>query len=264
MDKKFLKEHKLLEAQKRFQQICEYTFITSPSLNEEGEEDQNMEQPQDPNMQQGQMGGEQMPQQDPNAMGGQDMGQMGADPNMAQDPMGGEQQGMEDIPVEEEVPMDGMEMGDGSEMDMMQPGDEVIDVDDLTQAQQTTEIKIDDVDEKLTTLLNVVNKFSAAIEQNDQKIMDLKAEIERRNPTEEEKLNLRSQASYPYNVQPKSYWDEKSKNSNYNVIYDNDIPTAEENKDEYTFTKKDLKGINDVEISKSLDDYNQLSDFIKF
>ena len=241
MDKKFLEEHKLVETQKRFQQICEYTFITSP-LNEEGENEQ------EPNMPQGDMnmngGNEQTPQE----------------PNMPQGDMG-------EMPTEEDVPMDdnGLPMDDEGEMDLdtMQPGDEVIDVDDLTQSQQATEIKIDDVDEKLTTLLNVVNKFSAAIEQNDQKIMDLKAEIEKRNPTEEEKLNLRSQAAYPYNVQPKSFWDEKTKNSNYKVTYDNEIPTSEENKDEFTFTKKDLNGINDVDIAKSFDDY-QLTDFINF
>ena len=175
----------------------------------------------------------------------------------------------DEVPTEEEVGMNGEEidvdMGDEVETDIMQPGDEVVDIDDLTQAQQASEIKIDDVDDKLTTLLNVVNKYRTALEQNNQKIMDLKAEIERRNPTEEERLNLRSQASYPYNVQPKSYWEEKSKGSNYNVTFDNEIPTAEENKeDELVFTKKDLKGINNVEIAKSLDDYNQLSDFINF
>ena len=246
MDKELLKKYNLEESQKRFQQICEYTFITSPTLNEEGEEDM------DTNADNATAA--------PNDAQSQDI-----DGNSTQNPdanmdgnMSPDMNNNEDIPMEEEVPMD------GEEMDMMQPGDEVIDVDDLTQSQQAAEIKIDDVDEKLTTLLNVVNKFSAAIEQNDQKIMDLKAEIERRNPTEEEKLNLRSQAAYPYNVQPKSYWDEKTKNSNYNVTYDNDISTSEENKDDLTFTKKDLKGINDIEIAKSLDDYNELSDFIRF
>lgn len=255
MDKELLKKYNLEESQKRFQQICEYTFITSPTLNEEGEEDMDTNAdnataaPNDAQSQE--MDGNNTQNPDANMDG-----------NMSPD-----MNNNEDIPMEEEVPMDGEEMDmmqPGEEMDMMQPGDEVIDVDDLTQSQQAAEIKIDDVDEKLTTLLNVVNKFSAAIEQNDQKIMDLKAEIERRNPTEEEKLNLRSQAAYPYNVQPKSYWDEKTKNSNYNVTYDNDISTSEENKDDLTFTKKDLKGINDIEIAKSLDDYNELSDFIRF
>ena len=255
MDKELLKKYNLEESQKRFQQICEYTFITSPTLNEEGEEDM------DTNADNATAA--------PNDAQSQDM-----DGNDTQNPdanmdgnMSPDMNNNEDIPMEEEVPMDGEEMDmmqPGEEMDMMQHGDEVIDVDDLTQSQQAAEIKIDDVDEKLTTLLNVVNKFSAAIEQNDQKIMDLKAEIERRNPTEEEKLNLRSQAAYPYNVQPKSFWDEKTKNSNYKVTYDNEIPSSEEDKDNFTFTKKDLKGINDVEIAKSFDDFNQLSDFIKF
>lgn len=215
MDKNLIKKYHLEEAQKRFQQICEYTFITSPTLNEEGDEEEQAQQ------------------------------------SSEEGPMDG------DMEMEDEF-----DMGDGVETDSMQPGDEVIDVDDLTQSQQAAEIKIDDVDEKLTTLLNVVNKFSAAIEQNDQKIMDLKAEIERRNPTEEEKLNLRSQATYPYNIQPQSYWNDKMQNSNYNVTYNNDIPTAKE--DKYTFTKNDLKNTNDYAVSKSFEDYNKLSDFINF
>lgn len=253
MDKNFLREHNLLETQKRFQQICEYTFYSnSKRVDEEGEEEQ-----QDPNAMDN---GNTIPQ-DTNAMG--DGNAMPQDTNaMSQDP-----NDMVDVPMEENMPLDpnGLPMDDpnGMGVDTLQSGDEVIDVDNLTQSQQAAEIKIDDVDEKLTTLLNVVNKFAAAIEQNDQKIMDLKSEIEKRNPTEEEKLNLRSQAAYPYNVQPKSYWDEKTKNSNYKVTYDNEIPTADEDKDNFTFTKKDLKGINDSEIAKTLDDY-QLKDFIKF
>ena len=39
MDKQYLKEHNLLDMQKRFQQIYEYSFISSPMLNEEGEDD---------------------------------------------------------------------------------------------------------------------------------------------------------------------------------------------------------------------------------
>lgn len=254
MDKDLIKKYHLEEAQKRFQQLCEYTFITSPTLNEEGEDDEQMgdenNQPQDNE--------EQAPMNNQN-------GEMSQQPNG----MESKDQDMEDVPTEEDVPMgdeteigDEFDIDDNMETDSMQPGDEVIDVDDLTQSQEATEIKIDDVDEKLTTLLNVVNKFSAAIEQNDQKIMDLKAEIERRNPTEEEKLNLRSQATYPYNIQPQTYWNEKTKNSNYNVTYNNDIPTAQE--DKYTFTKADLKNVNDYQISKSLEDYNELSDFISF
>lgn len=246
MDKNLIKKYHLEEAQKRFQQICEYTFITSPTLNEEGENEEQMSD--DDN------------QVQYNFVDNSTNGNISAVQSNDTD---SNKQDMEEVPTEEEVSMnDEFENEDDLETDSMQTGDEVIDVDDLTQSQEATEIKIDDVDEKLTTLLNVVNKFSAALEQNDQKIMDLKAEIERRNPTEEEKLNLRSQATYPYNVQPQAYWNEKTKKSNYNVIYNNDIPTAQE--DKYTFTKDDLKNVNDYNISKSLEDYNELSDFITF
>ena len=47
----------------------------------------------------------------------------------------------------------------------------------------------------------------------------LKTEFEKRNPTEEERLNIRSQSSYPYSETPKGYWAEKMKeNPHYNVM----------------------------------------------
>ena len=60
-------------------------------------------------------------------------------------------------------------------METEQPGDEVIDVDELTQSQETTEFKVDNVDDKLNKVLKIISKFNDAIEANDQKIEDLKS-----------------------------------------------------------------------------------------
>ena len=261
MDKQYLKEHNLLDMQKRFQQIYEYSFISSPMLNEEGEDDDDAPQ-----------GGEQqggMPEPPTPPQGGEQQGGM---PEPPMPPQGGEQQ--EDMSEPPMPPQGGEQQGDmpeppmspqGDEMDFNAEGeeDEVIDVEDLTQAQEASEEKIEGVDDKLTSLLGVVKKFIKALDQNDKKLEDLRKEFERRNPTEEEKLNLRSLSSFPYNVNPKEYWKEKTKNSNYNVSFDNDIPTSEENK-EYVFKKKDLQSFNDKEIADSFTNYNKLSDFIKF
>ena len=59
VDKDLLKKYHLEEAQKRFQQITEYTFITKPLLGEDGEDD-GQEQPQGDAQQQ-----QQMPPQQP-------------------------------------------------------------------------------------------------------------------------------------------------------------------------------------------------------
>lgn len=121
------------------------------------------------------------------------------------------QQGSEeDVPVETEVPddetmedMPQQQDNGGIETTPMQDGDEVIDVDDLTNSQKETEYKIDGVDDRLIKIARVIDKLIPAIEANNSKIEDLKAEFEKRNPTEAEKLNLRSQSSFPYSVKPK-------------------------------------------------------------
>lgn len=251
-EKDLLKEYKLEDMAKRFQQIVEYTFITSPTISEDGEDDinannQNQEQPQDSNQQQnGDTGSQDMTAKNDTSI----------------------QQGEEDIPIETEVPEDGNEtdipqQNDGSiETTPMQDGDEVIDVDDLTNSQQETEYKIDGVDDRLIKIAKVIDKLIPAIEANNSKIEDLKAEFEKRNPTEEEKINLRSQSSFPYSVKPKDYWDNKSQDGNYNVIYDNGVdPNKEDN--EYVLKQKDIDNAasDDRSTYKTFDIPKQLTDY---
>ncbi len=254
MDKNFLKNYNLTEAQKRFQQICEYTFMSSPLLNEKGEDDEqnddspqdNMNSPMGNNMNGPQGDNQQPPMNEP----------QGDDMNMPMDgPQGDNQQ----------PPMDGPQGDDMDFGNALGEEDEVIDVDDLTKAQEESEEKIEGVDDKLSSLLGVVKKFIKALDQNDKKLEDLKKEFERRNPTEEEKLNLRSLASYPFNVNPKDYWKEKTANSNYTITFDNETSNADEGKEkEYIFHKKDLNSMNDKSIADSFSNYNKPSDFVKF
>lgn len=276
-DRKLIEEYKLSEAVKRFQQINEYTFISSPPLTEDGEEDnQNadangQQQPQqgqgeggDANMQQPMPNDDQQPpQMGANAQDGgkqpqDDMSQQGAEQQM---PMDNQQQPPMDVNVEmpqEQAPME-------DDMSQMQPDDEVIDVDDLTDAQEATDEKVDGVNTKLLRLFKVVSKYTDAIDRQNKEIEDLKAEFEKRNPTEEERLNIRSQAGYPYSEQPKDYWQKKTaENPNYNVIYDNEVPTDKE-QEKFEIKRKDLDGMNYKEIADSFDKYPQeLTDYISF
>ena len=273
MDKKFLKENNLLEAHKQFMRLCEWSY-TPTSIEEDDDQEQQDMVNNDPNA----MGGEGVPPMDgnaqggdPNAMGGEDMPPMDGGMNDGaqdanQDAMGGE-----GVP-----PMDGSAQGGdpnamGSEdmppMDNMPPmeDEEVIDVDDITNAQEKMNNKVNhvgrelgDVDDKIETLLTSLEKMQQMIDNNNQEIAQFKKEFEKRNPTQTEKLNLRSLDSYPFNVNPKDYWDEKGidPNSNYSGYADNDEPTDKD----YIITNSDVDDFDERTISQSFnieDDLNQ-------
>jgi len=277
--------------------LYEYMFYEA---NEDDGELQQSNQPQNgaPDAQNqgggmnGQMGGEmqpdasQMPQdgggmpQDGGDMGGQDMGMpqdggMGPDMGMPQGgDMGG--QGM-DAPMGDEaggeMPQDGdmgPDMGmpqdeeDGVDTVEMEPDDEVIDVDELTQSQEATEYKIDGVDDRLSKIFAVVKKFSDQLEKQQQSIISLKDEFEKRNPTEEERLNIRSQSSYPYSELPKDYWEKKAKqNPHYNIMSDNEVSPNDE-QEEFEIKSSDLNGMNLRNISDTLNIDQKLSDYLDF
>lgn len=260
MDRQFIEQSGLTEAVKRFQQINEYTFITAPILDEADDD------PNDPN-QQGM--GQQAPQgQGQDMMPPQDQGQQ-----MPQGPQAPPQgQGMPQQPMQE--PMMGQEpMQGGEEMidinmeeppitEPMQPEDEVIDVDELTNAQEETEFKLDGVEQKLGRLLDVVNKFTDALAANDQKIAELSDEFKKRNPTETEKMNIRSQAGAPFTENPKEYWENKSANDpHYDVMFDNGVPTADEQR-EFEIRQSDVDNYNDMDIEKTFKPL-KLTDFLR-
>lgn len=279
-----IKQYKLEEAVKRIQKINEYTFYDSTMVEDD----------QDPNAMNGDPNGGMPPMDDPNAMG-PDPNMMGGDPNGGMPPMGGDPNAMggepnmmggdpngEMPPMDdpnamggdpngEMPPMDDPNaMGDEEgiediDMETEQPGDEVIDVDELTQSQETTEFKVDNVDDKLNKVLKIISKFNDAIEANDQKIEDLKKEFQKRNPTAEETLNLRSLASYPFSERPDEYWKkQQQEHPNYNVISDNDVSTADEQK-EFEIRKGDIDNFNERDIMKSLgESHIKLSDFLQF
>ena len=296
MDDELLKQYHLEGVRKRMQQINEYSFKTGRV-----EDDDDMQN--DPNQMQQPQGGmpPQQPQQPQGGiMGGGDQGQQpqgggimgnpqGGTPqqppmdggmppqgggDMGAAPMGGDMGGQpmgNEMPPAEEPPMGGDmgEMPDNADGDI--PDDEiggeeeeVIDVDDLTQSQEAAEYKIDGVDDKITTVLNVVSKFADAIESNSEQLADLKKEIEKRNPTPEERMNIRSQSSYPYGESPRDYWEKKrAENPNYNVIFDNDVSPENEDK-EFEIRRSDLEHIDNKSLSDSLDYPKELRDYINF
>lgn len=258
---KYLKENNLLEAHKHFMRLSEAyipTVLPEEEIEEAGED---MQDPNamggDPNAMGGMPADGGMPQDpnamgggDPNAMGGQDPMAGGADPNaMGGDPMvGGADPNAQDPMAD---PMGG-DMGADQMGDPMgeEPADdgETIDIDGLTQAEDKLNVKqnrigrdLSKVDNRITTLINTINNLLTKVDSNNSEIESLKAEFEKRNPTQTEKLNLRSLDSYPFNVKPNEYWAEKAKQGGYEAYADNDEPTTKE----YVITNDDVDNPSD-------------------
>lgn len=264
---KYLKENNLLEAHKHFMRLSEAYIPTVLPEEEIEEAGDDMQDPNamggDPNAMGGMPNGGGMPQDpnamggadpmgggDPNAMGGQDPMASGADPNaMGGDPMGGGDPNAQDPMAD---PMGADPMGADPMEDQMgdEPADdgETIDIDGLTRAEEKLNVKqnhigrdLSKVDNRITTLIKTINNLLTKVDSNNSEIESLKAEFEKRNPTQTEKLNLRSLDSYPFNVKPNEYWAEKAKQGGYEAYSDNDEPTTKE----YVITNDDVDNPSD-------------------
>jgi hypothetical protein len=265
----------LNEAMSRFQQIMEYTTRRNKYTEEAGEQPQDDPSQMSPEGEAPDGGapapGGDMPPMDggapmdPNAgvpAPGDDMSAGAADGGMPQD--GGEAQAPEGF--NPQVPQDGMDAGmqpmDGAmpEDGGVQPGDDVIDVSDLTDSQEETQEEVDKLDAKFDKVMKYLGQFEELIKSNDDKINDLKAEFERRNPTQVEKLSMQTANSYPFSETPEQYWDNKEKTSNYRTEDDqNGVKQGQ-----YVITKNDVDGTVDWKgIADTLDDFDIMHQTMK-
>lgn len=244
---KFLKENNLYEAHKSFMRMAEGYGYAAP-IEEAGEEDVDNQQ----NNPLGGDGDNGAPDMNP-PMGGADGADNGApnmppptggddggapDMSMTPPPMGADNSGAPDMGMAP-PPMEGDDSAEDSDED-------VIDVDDVVKAQEKTNDKVNDVgrdigtvDKRIEKLLGAIEAMQGVIDRNNAEIADLKQEFEKRNPTQTEKLNLRSLDSYPFNVRPTDYWRQKGIDSNYQAYADNYEPTTQE----YTITNDDVDNI---------------------
>jgi hypothetical protein len=188
-------------------------------------------------------------------MGGQDMG---ADPNAmgqpmpdASDPMG-DDLGGEDPFADQRTGDDDLG-GDDTDGD-------TIDIDGLTKAEEKLNDKqnqvgrdLAKVDTKISNLIDKIAGLQSALDSNSSELESLKAEFEKRNPTQTEKLDIRGALdSYPFNVRPDDFWANKMKErGNYEVYADNDKSTE----DQYTITDEDVEDLpSDISKTFSIDD----------
>jgi len=188
--------------------------------------------------------------------------ELDAEPEMdseldAEPEMGGEEGGMEDFPEEPEA-TDGEEFPEAPEaMDEPLPEpepmeDEVeLDVTELVQGTEAAKASADAANSKAEMLLAKFDELTQSLEKMaiiNTKIEHLENEIERRNPTPEEKLEMRSLDSYPYSMKLTDFWAEKE--GNYDAMKD----TQKEDK-EYVLTQDEVdRDFNAQEIKDSFRD----------
>lgn len=127
---------------------------------------------------------------------------------------------------------------DSEEMDMDSGSDETVELDvtQLVKGSEEAKESADQANEKIDSLLNMVGKLEnqlKSMEQISSKIDSLETELEKRAPTPEEKIEMRSLDSYPYSVKLTDFW--SSQEGQYDIMDKED-----EEAKEYTLTQDDI------------------------
>lgn len=121
-------------------------------------------------------------------------------------------------------------------------------IEDLKKSQKGVEDKIDKLSDSFERLIDKLDNLNKQIDDNNANLEKFKVEMEKRNPTDTEKMSLRSLQSGPFKETPKEFWDKKERTSNYSAKDDNN--GVDEPK--YQIKQSDIDNVNDwANISKS-------------
>jgi hypothetical protein len=227
------------ESKKRFQQILEYNFaIPNPQTLEEDDEpvedDGFPEAPTEADFEDAETPEMGEPAMDPESEAPE--GDMPGPEGEMEGPEPEEEPTME---PEGEINAPGME----DEEPLEEPeaeGDEIeLDVTELVQKSEDAEAASMEANEKIDQLMAQLSSLDSKIANVDglaQQIASLEKEIEERNPSEVEKLEMRSMNSYPYNLKLTDYWADKEKE-----LDNGEGQEFEEKEEEYVLTKDDVE-----------------------
>ena len=223
-NKKFNKDL-LKEEVSKFKMMSEYSFYQDRSETEKdldgkevilGSQIFNEEEEEDP------FGDESGDEKDP--FGDEEGGEE------EEDPFGDEEVGNEEEPAEDEVELDVTELVKGSE---------------------EAKLSADAANEKIDKLMGMIGNLENQISSMDKistKIDDLENELQKRAPTPEEKIEMRSLDSYPYNMKLTDFW--ANQKDQYDIIPDEEK--------EYVLNKQTIdKDYSDETVKDSFDSDNE-------
>ena len=160
-----------------------------------------------------------------------------------------------------ELPADDMMPPVEDEMAPEATDDESVDLDvtELVKGSQEAKASADEANAKIERLLGMVDKLESQLTSMGQisdKIDGLEKELEKRVPTPDEKIELRSMDSYPYNIKLSDFWADH-KDSPYDAGQNDD-----EDKDEdgnYILTQDDVDNfdVNNIKQSFNKNPYEE-------
>lgn len=132
-----------------------------------------------------------------------------------------------------------------------------LDVTELVKGSEEAKQSADAANEKIDQLMGMVSKLEGQLQSMDSissKIDNLESELEKRAPTPEEKIEMRSLSSYPYNLKLTDFWGDKE------GIYD--VMGDEEKEEEYVLTNDDVNSdYSDAGIKDSFDNPYEEEEF---
>jgi len=173
--------------------------------------------------------------------------------------LGGEEGDITDPEMEGE-PADDMGLEDapeGGEELSIEPEEDVeeLDVTELVASTDEAKQAAADANNKVDQLMGMVSKLESQlgdINAIGAKIDNLGHELEKRAPTPEEKIEMRSFDSYPYNLKLTDFW--KTQEGKYDVMNTDEL---EGEPNEYTLTHNDVDSdYSESRIKSSLDTSN--------
>ena len=156
-----------------------------------------------------------------------------------EDPFGGEAESEE---IENEEESEGEEEVEGDEEEPVEDEDELsfgdeedpfggeeepaeneveLDVTELVKGSEEAKLSADAANEKIDKLMGMIGNLENQISSMDKistKIDDLENELQKRAPTPEEKIEMRSLDSYPYNMKLTDFW--ANQKDQYDIIPD--------------------------------------------
>ena len=236
------KKKLLSEDLKRYRQLLEYTFYV-PEKEEEKEDDLLLD--------------DMLTEQDPPAededpffdVGGEDpVADTGETPETGTEEVEGETEEEETTEEGGETDPFGTDTEVEDEFATEEPmGDEEtveVDVTDIVDKTEETKASVDDMGQKMDDLLSKLSDLESQVTDMDgviNKIDDLEKEIERRNPTPVERLEMRSMDSFPYSVKLTDFWKDKEG-------YE-----ATDEEEEFTLTQDEVDNFDPKEIRASFE-----------
>jgi hypothetical protein len=231
----------LSEELKRYRQLLEYTFYVPENDKDENgnlltddqyitEQDPAGEEGDDPFMAVG--GDETAPE-----AGTETAPEVGVEPPKT-DPLADDEE-VEDVAADEtETATETPETSTGTD-----DGSVEIDVTDIVGKTEATKTSVEGMSSKMDELLNKLSDLESQVSGMDNvinKIDDLEKEIEKRNPTPVERLEMRSMNSFPYSVKLTDFWQDKE-----------GYEATEENEEEFVLKQSDVDNYNEKDIRKS-------------